>query len=139
MKITRRAQMVAALAGGVVVATGGVAYASGVYTPGPTQVAFFYDRSSGNGDSNNFAGYGTARLCADAPGATSTYSFGANYRHNRTGIPDETLKSALLKYSDAAYTSTTFSTSSGASYHTNADWTYAGDLPGEPSGYSRAC
>lgn len=122
----------------VVLGTAGTADASGTCTPQAKQVVFFYDISSGNGDSNNFSGYGSAALCADALGATSNNTFEASFVRNRTGLPDSTVQSFDRAYSQSQYTQGNFGTSSGDRFHTNAGWSYAGALPGSPNGFSRA-
>ncbi|MFN0280979.1 MAG: hypothetical protein ACKVZ6_03290 [Kineosporiaceae bacterium] len=112
--------------------------AAGTYTQTTSEIIFFYDVSSGNADSYDFSGYGTARLRADAPGATDTHTFGAYYFRNRTLQPDDQLKySGQLAYSRSEYVSSTFTTSSSSKYHTYAGWSWSGNEAGVPSGYSR--
>lgn len=138
MKLGRRSKIVSLSVGAVVLGTAGTAYAAGTYTPQAKQVVFYYDISSGNGDSNDFNGYGSAALCADAPGASSPNTFGAAFVRNRTGLPDSTVSSFDRAYSQAQYTGGSFSTSGSDRFHTNAGWSYAGALPGSPNGFSRA-
>jgi hypothetical protein len=119
-----------------------VAWASGTCTPSSRQVAFYYNVSGGNCDSNDFMGYGSATLRADAPGCCNPQSqdyFNSYYLKNRTGLPDTVLKWLDTKYNYSEKVTPSFSTSASSKYHTNALWgKISPSQAGNPSGYSRA-
>ncbi len=108
------------------------------YYAGNYQIVFYYDVSSGSADSQDFAGYGSASLCADVPSSNETFSFNAKYRRNLTAWPDDTIRDVSRQYNWARWISSSFSTSSSNNYHTYAAWTYTGNKSGQPNGYSRA-
>lgn len=140
MDHTSRLARVGLLAMLLVAATAGAAWAgTGTYVRQNGQIVFYYGVSSGQGESYSFDGYGTARLCADAPGAKQHVMFNARFQHERRFQLDETLKDLFLYYDDSAYTSGSFSTSSSARYHTDATWNYAAGASQAANGYSRAC
>ena len=138
MSISRRSRIVGTTVLALVVGTGGTAYAAGTYTAQAKQVVFFYDISSGNGDSNDFSGFGSAALCADAPGATSVNTYGASFIQNLTARPDQVRLSFDSSYRSPQVIKGNTSTSSSNRFHTNAGWSYAGNQAGAPNGFSRA-
>lgn len=136
--LTRRTTRVTALAAIICTATAGAAFAITGSVAQARQVVFYYGETSGNGDSKDFSGYGTAKLCADAPGATSNNNFGVQSLRNRTLQPDDVLKDRLLAYSSARYLSASFSTSSSSKYHTYVNWSAVPSANDAANGYSRA-
>lgn len=135
------AQRVAAVGMSAALIVGGTATAAMAitgYVAQSRQVVFYYGETSGNGDSNNFAGYGTSKLCADAPGATSNNSFNVKYYRNRTLQRDDRLKDRDLLYSQRQYLSAGFSTSSSSRYHTYVGWSAVPAANNAANGYSRA-
>lgn len=102
------------------------------------QVVFYYGETSGNGDSQDFSGYGTAKLCADAPGATSNNSFNVKYYLNRSLQRDDILKDTDRLYSQGQYLSAGFSTTSSSRYHTYVGWSAVPAASNGANGFSRA-
>jgi hypothetical protein len=107
------------------------------------EVTFYYNQGSGNCDSKDFSGYGTAKLKSDAPSCCSPASqsgYTAYYYKNRTLQPDDVQKYHSALYKNAAKTSAAFSTSSGSKYHTNVIWDAIDhDQPSDSvSGYAAA-
>lgn len=138
VKPLRRTTRVTALAATICLATAGAAFAITGSVAQSRQVVFYYGETSGRGDSNDFSGYGTAKLCADAPGATSNNSFGVQYLRNITARPDVVLKDRLLAYSSGKYVSQSFGTTSSSRYHTNVNWSAVPSANNGANGFSRA-
>lgn len=136
--LRRRLVRVAVIASAIVVVPSAAAYALTGYVAQDGQVAFYYGETSGHGDSNNFHGYGSARLCADAAGQTSNNTFVASYIKNVSFAPDTTIRDVNLRYSENEYKSAYFSTSSSSTYHVKSDWSAVPSAPDYVGGYVRA-
>jgi|SRR5664279_6342835 len=120
------------------VATAGAAFAdTGTYIRYAKKVEFFFAESAGDASSYDFSGYGTAKLCADAP-TSSSRTFYVAYMWNRTLQPDDIMKEQFRVYSDPRYVSASFSTQSDRKYHTDATWNYVPNVIAETHGYSKA-
>lgn len=134
--------VIAIAVGTSLVGSAQIAEAVGRCVPQSRQVVFYYDGGSGNCDSNDFSGYGTARLRSDAPGCcnpASNRSYTAYYYRNRTLQPDDILKYHTRYYDASEALSTSFTTSSGSRYHTNVIWdAIEQNQAGDPNGFSRA-
>lgn len=128
MKITVIAAMPV---GGV----GGTAWARTGYDANPRSVVFYFGETAGQGDSQNFAGYGSVKLCTDANNSGGNNSYGAQYIRNRTAAPDVVLRDYNVRYGQAAFASGTFNTSSGDRFHTKAAWSAVPSAPNNVSGF----
>ena len=101
---------------------------------------FYYDISSGSGDSYRTLGSGSNdRMCMDAPGSASYATFVGNVKWHRTFQADPVMASASQTYRASAYASGQYSSYSSREYYARAVWNHSGDLAGQPSGYVRIC
>lgn len=126
MRAVKVAAIVAIMVGGV----GGTAWARTGYDANAKSVVFYFGETAGQGDSQNFAGYGSVKLCTDADNSGGNGSYGAEYIRNRGGgLPDDSLLKYNVSYSQGAFASGSFNTSSADRFHTKAVW---GGVPSAP-------
>ncbi len=71
----------------------------------------------------------------DAPGATSTNTFGGDLYRQRAGLPDPIVASARAAYSNGLVRDS-FSATAGQTFKARASWSFSGAQSGTPSGYS---
>lgn len=141
MRISKSLQAVAA-AVALVLGPGALVAAAdgGSYVPFVGKIVFYYDLSSGSGNSNRE--WGTAsndRMCMDAPGSSSYATFVGNVKWHRTFLADPNMASAARAYRDSAYSSGQYYSASDREFYARATWNYSGDLAGQPSGYVEIC
>lgn len=133
----RRTKLVVGIAFALCASTTGVAYAVTGSTSNPRSVVFYFGETGGQGDSNNFAGYGQAKLCTDADNSGGGNYYRALYLRNRTLQPDDVLWNFQYVYfSDPPRASPSFSTVSSSQYHTTAGWPGVPSAPDSASGFS---
>lgn len=136
-RLQSRGARVAVLAATVVIATSGAAHALTGSLALSKSVNFYYGETAGSGDSQDFDGYGTAKMCARSEGYSSQ-TYVAQYLRNRTLQPDDKLKDVLLAYNayvaPNSYGSATFSTASSSRYHTTAIWPAVPSAPNNAVG-----
>lgn len=117
-------------------ATGGAAWARTGYDANARSVVFYFGETAGAGDSRDFAGYGSVKLCTDGDNSGGGGTYNAQYRHNRGGLPDETVVELYQSYKEPARSSGNFTNSSSANYHTNASWAQVTAAADNVSGFS---
>lgn len=127
-----RALCVAAL---LVGGTATAAWATTGYVANPRSVVFYYGETAGNGDSQNFTGTGSVRMCANSDGASTGNTYVAQYLRNRTAFPDVVLKDASVAYNQGLYESGAFSIDTSNTYHTKSSWSAVPSAPDSYSGY----
>jgi hypothetical protein len=116
----------------------GVAYAdTGTFVRYSCHLVFYYGISSGNAESNNCGGSRTVKLCADAPGATSTNTFAAELWQNKTAAPDLRRSwTPQLQYRSAAHCQAPVSLAN-ASHHVTVGWSYASGAGPNANAYGK--
>jgi hypothetical protein len=127
-RLTGRTRLarVAGLALLLIVATAGTAYAATGYRANPHSVTYYYGVSGGQGDSDNFKGYGDVTLCMNNQGVPkgSAQTVTGTYFHNRKFQPDELWYQAGSAYAYGEYQSAKISPTPKKSYtfHVRAKW-----------------
>lgn len=113
---------------------------AGEYVPFVGSVVFYYDVSSGFGNSyNKWGSASNDRMCMDAPGSSSHATFVGGVYWHRTFLTDPLQVNAARNYSDPAYMSGQYPSYSNREYYSRSTWNYSGDLAGKPSGHVSIC
>jgi hypothetical protein len=121
------------------IAGAGVAYAdSGQFVRYSCYLVFYYGASSGNANSNTCGGGYSTKLCADAPGATSTNTFAAELWEQRDFAPDYRRSwTPQLQYNWAAHCQAPVSLRAGYRHYVHVGWSYASGAGSAANGYGR--
>lgn len=119
----------------LILTAAGAAFARTGYDANPRSVVFYFGETSGNGDSQDFSGYGLVKLCTDGDNVGGGNSYVGQYLRNRTLAKDEILKDVSLRYDAAPYASGNFQTTSDNNYHTYAGWSAVPSAPDTASGF----
>ena len=132
----RRTKVVSGILFALLAGTTGVAYAVTGSTANPRSVTFYYGETGGQGDSQNFAGYGQVKLCTDAGNSGGSNTYQALYLRNRTLQPDDRIRNyQYVAFNDSTLASSAFDTESSSQFHTTAVWPGVASAPNGDSGY----